>query len=893
MPTSDVDMHERDDFDGDGDGDDTYQATQRPQTMTEEQLDEKYPNRPHNHSTTFPFRDLFLELFNPLNENKRRRGGPALARRRGTHKQNVNETRKSIIERFINRWRTEVGNDVFPLFRLIVPEKDRERPMYGLKEATIAKLMLKTLQIDKNSEAGYNLLHWKLPGVKSTSQMAGDFAGRCYETLSGRETRTDPGNLTIEQVNDMLDGLSSKHKEEEQLPIFREFYNNMNREEMMWLIRIILRQMKVGATEKTLFEAWHKDAENLFNVSSSLRRVCWELVDPEVRLDGDDKGIKIMQCFQPQLAQFQSHTVEKMVTQMQCTEEDPFFWIEEKLDGERMQLHMIRDETIPGNYRFNYWSRKAKDYTDLYGQGFKEEQSALTRHIKDAFNENVHSIILDGEMISWNMKDDRIVAFGSLKTHAKAHREDPNAQESRPLFRVFDCLYLNDEVLTMYTLRDRRKALTSAVKDVYRRLEIHEYVEATTAAEVEPMLRKVVAESSEGLVMKNPRSNRSIVLSSEATMVLDIVEAIFLVSFVGWLLSMRQAAPIQSLCGLSAKLWNDWDKDNPPSDWIELGGWESGLQYEMPDVWIRPSESDISRAEHEKKEKQFKVDDARKKRAKRARKKELTVIGADEQIKTPFAGPETSLFNGMSFYIITGAAKPLNKTKQELEQLVKINGGNIVTTHTNTETICIAEGNPIRVASIKKAGTRDIFRPQWLLECIKQAEADVGRPNVLLPFEPRHVLFSKEEDEDSFKSNIDEYGDSFARDVDTEELEKLLSGMPDFKDEDYNADEIMDELFADDVLEGPGCMFRGLRVYVAGDDASLEAAKRIVLFAGARLTDLLKDEKITHIIALDDKQAREIRIQTANRRYPPRVVNVQWVMKSLKEGTRLDEESAL
>ncbi|KAG9673939.1 ATP-dependent DNA ligase, partial [Aureobasidium melanogenum] len=982
MPTSDVDMHERDDFDDDGDGDDTYQATQRPQILTEEQLDEKYPNRPHNHSTTFPFRDLFLGLFNPLNENKRRRGGPALARRRGTHKQNVYETRKSIIERFINRWRTEVGNDVFPLFRLIVPEKDRERPMYGLKEATIAKLMLKTLQIDRNSEAGYNLLHWKLPGVKSTSQMAGDFAGRCYETLSGRETRIDPGNLTIEQVNDMLDDLSSKHKEEEQLPIFREFYNNMNREEIMWLIRIILRQMKVGATEKTLFEAWHKDAENLFNVSSSLRRVCWELVDPEVRLDGDDKGIKIMQCFQPQLAQFQSHTVEKMVTQMQCTEEDPFFWIEEKLDGERMQLHMIRDETIPGNYRFNYWSRKAKDYTDLYGQGFKEEQSALTRHIKDAFDENVHSIILDGEMISWNMKDDRIVAFGSLKTHAKAHREDPNAQESRPLFRVFDCLYLNDEVLTMYTLRDRRKALASAVKDVYRRLEIHEYFEATTAAEVEPMLRKVVAEFSEGLVMKNPRSvyrlneRNNDWQKVKPEYMTEFGESLDCVVIGGYYGSGHRGGNLSSfLCGLAPlhaagspnpelmwsfckvgggmtaqdyaeirhmtdNKWNDWDKDNPPSDWIELGGWEAGLQYEMPDVWIKPSDSIVlqikaasvitgekryrtgctlrfprftairkdkdwksaltfetfwqlkSRAEHEKKEKEFKVDDARKKRAKRARKKELTVIGADEQIKTPFAGPESALFNGLSFYIITGAAKPLNKTKQELEQLVKINGGNIVTTHTNTETICIAEGNPIRVASIKKAGTRNIFRPQWLLECIKQAEADVGRPNVLLPFEPRHVLFSKEEDEDSFKENIDEYGDSFARDVDTEELEKLLSGMPSFEDEDYDADEIMDELFDDDVLEGPGCMFRGLRMYVAGDDASLEAAKRIILFAGARLTDSLKDEKITHIIASNDEQARNMRIHTADRRYPPRVVNVQWVIKSLKEGTRLDEESA-
>jgi DNA ligase-4 len=979
MPASDVDMHDRDDHD-DGDAGDTYQGTQRPQLMSEEQLDEKYPNRPHNHSKTLPFRDLFLDLFNPLNDNKRRRGGPALARRRLPHKQNVKETRESIIKMFINRWRNEVGNDIFPLFRLIVPEKDRERPMYGLKEATIAKLMLKTLQIDKNSEAGYNLLHWKLPGVKSTSQMAGDFAGRCYETMSDREGRSGPGNLTVEQVNDMLDQLSSKHKEEEQLPIFREFYNNMDREEMMWLIRIILRQMKVGATEKTLFDAWHKDAENLFNVSSSLRRVCWELVDPEMRLDGNDTGIKIMQCFQPQLAQFQSHTVEKMVTNMQCTEEDPTFWIEEKLDGERMQLHMIHDETMPGDYRFNYWSRKAKDYTDLYGQGFEEEQSALTRHLKHAFNEQVRSIILDGEMISWDMRDDRIVAFGSLKTHAKAHREDINSQLSRPLFRVFDCLYLNGEALTNYSLRDRRKALDSAVKNVYRRLEIHEYKEATTAAEVEPMLRKVVAEASEGLVMKNPRSvyrlneRNNDWMKVKPEYMAEFGENLDCIVIGGYYGSGHRGGNLSSfLCGLAPphaqgspnpelmwsfckvgggmtaqdyaeirhmtdNKWNDWDKNNPPTEWIELGGWEYGLQYEMPDVWIKPSESIVlqikaasvitgekryrtgctlrfprftairkdkdwkqaltfesfwalkARAEHEKKEKEFKVDDARKKRAKRSRKKELTVIGADEQVKTPFAGPETALFNGMSFYIINGAAKPLNKTKAELEQLVKANGGNIVATHTNTDTICIAEGNPIRVASIKKAGTRNIFRPQWLLECIQQAKADTGRPNVLLPIEPRHVLFSKEEHEDSFRSNTDEYGDSFARDVGIEELEKLLADMPEFDNDDYDADEIMDELFDDDVLEGPGCMFRGLRMYVAGEGAILEAVKRIILFAGARLTSSLKDEKITHVVVSGEESARELRIQTASRRRPPRVVTTEWVMQSLREGTRLDEE---
>jgi len=77
--------------------------------------------------------------------------------------------------------------------------------------------------------------------------------------------RTTPGNLTISQVNSMLDSLSLASKEylylpsicaynctssnqirvfrEEQLPIMTEFYNNMNASELMWLIRIIMRRM--------------------------------------------------------------------------------------------------------------------------------------------------------------------------------------------------------------------------------------------------------------------------------------------------------------------------------------------------------------------------------------------------------------------------------------------------------------------------------------------------------------------------------------------------------------------------------------------------------------------------------------------------------------------------
>ncbi|UZP39654.1 hypothetical protein NXS19_007470 [Fusarium pseudograminearum] len=39
--------------------------------VTREELEEKYPNRPKNHSKTLVFSELFREVFNPLNENKK------------------------------------------------------------------------------------------------------------------------------------------------------------------------------------------------------------------------------------------------------------------------------------------------------------------------------------------------------------------------------------------------------------------------------------------------------------------------------------------------------------------------------------------------------------------------------------------------------------------------------------------------------------------------------------------------------------------------------------------------------------------------------------------------------------------------------------------------------
>lgn len=461
-----------------------------------------------------------MSLFDPLENTKKKKTGPLVARaKQGPHgpaNPSPAQMKENIIERFISRWRTEVGNDFYPAIRLICPDQDRDRPMYGLKEKAIGKLLVKLLKISANSEDGYNLLNWKLPG-KSGNRMAGDFPTVCFDILQKRAIRNKVGDMSIAEVNEMLDRLAAAQKENDQLPIFNIFYNRMNASELMWLIRIILRQMKIGASERTMLDAWHPDGLALFNVSSSLRRVCWELTDPSLRLEDDTAPrVELMQCFKPELAQFSAHSFPVMLRKMGMVmgdkEANQSFYIEEKLDGERIQMHMVEDPDIPGGFRFSFWSRHAKDYTYLYGNGFKDENSSLTRFIKKAFEPRLRNIILDGEMITWDPEKGVMVAFGTLKTAALGQQRNVfDDKGMRPVFRVFDCLYLNDTDITGHSLRDRRGALEAVITDVHERIEIHkseevEYDPETSAQKIEAELRKVIEERGEGLVLKNPNS---------------------------------------------------------------------------------------------------------------------------------------------------------------------------------------------------------------------------------------------------------------------------------------------------------------------------------------------------------------------------------------------------
>ncbi|KAI1456705.1 ATP-dependent DNA ligase [Annulohypoxylon moriforme] len=966
--------------------------------QTLEELDAKYPNRPKNHSKTLYFSELFKNLFDPLQENKQQSGPKVVRRPRGPHrpsKLSPHEYKRNVIERFISRWRSEVGNDFYPAMRLILPNSDRDRGMYGLKESNIGRLLVKLMRIDRNSEDGYSLLHWKEPVRSATGHAAGDFSGRCFDVLSKRPMRIDPGDMRIADVNEMLDKLSAASGENEQLPIFETFYQRMNADELKWLIRIILRQMRVGATERTFMDLWHPDALDLFSVSSSLRQVCWDLYDPKFRLTDGQTSVALMQCFQPMLCHYQmSASFQKMVDKlnsMNRVDGDDEFWIEEKLDGERMQLHMEEDDDTPGGKRFRFWSRKAKDYTYLYGNGFRDESGSLTRHLKDAFASGVRNIILDGEMIVWDPELDKVLKFGTLKTAALAGQKNPhNDSAPRPVLRVFDILYLNDQPLTQYTLRDRRKALEKAVLGVPYRLEVHKYETATSAEVIEPMLRKIVSDASEGLVIKNPRSMYSLADRSDNWIKVKpeymsgFGESVDVVIIGGYYGQGHRGGAIGSfLCGLRASendikaganpetcfsflkvgggfraedfadirhhtdgKWKQWDSKKPPSKYIQLAGGERH-QILRPDEWIRPSDSIVisvkaasagesdqfamgitlrfprfkgirfdrswdscldfpgfmdmkARAEKENDEKTMNMESRRKRTAKRV-KREIVIAGQDNIAPAMFEGPKTKVFEGLDFCVLSDCTNPVKKSKTQLETLIKENGGRIhQRADPESRMLLIAEKKVVKVASLLKAGDVDIIKPKWVLDCLAQPDKDF-----LLPFETGHLFHATDTTMHLAEENVDEFGDSYARDLSINELRGVLKSMPKKEiliGEPFNKEEFLNQLaeHGHDMGNSRSYIFRRARVHFATtDDVSLISCLKLmnwIKYGGGSVVDNLDDKSITHVVVMSGSEtgemerAAEVRSSISSRTPVPRVVSRQWVEDCWKNRTTVDEE---
>ncbi|KAH3765318.1 DNA ligase IV [Pelomyxa schiedti] len=110
--------------------------------------------------------------------------------------------KKRLVQLFFSHYRDD---NFFPLMRILLPQLDRERATYGMKEKNIAKLYVELLGISPTSDDGVRLIHWRKP---TSNVEAGDFGNAVFLSLKNRCEITS-GKMSLYDLNLYLDQLNT------------------------------------------------------------------------------------------------------------------------------------------------------------------------------------------------------------------------------------------------------------------------------------------------------------------------------------------------------------------------------------------------------------------------------------------------------------------------------------------------------------------------------------------------------------------------------------------------------------------------------------------------------------------------------------------------------------
>ncbi|ERL89681.1 hypothetical protein D910_07044 [Dendroctonus ponderosae] len=379
-------------------------------------------------------------------------------------------TKRKLVEECFSAWRSKHSKQcMFSILRLIVPKLDRERDSYGLQEKKISRILIKMLALPKNTQQMLSIQDGCLP--------VGDYADMVYSVIHSYISQYKT-TLTVLELNKCLDDIVARTNEAQVEEIVMKLFKKCSAEDSKWIIRIILKRLKLSIDENQILNCYHKDGAHYYLSGSNLRKVCEVLYDKNINVHELD--IEIFQPFRPML----SKRVDAAVFKKHFTNNKPFY-IENKFDGERFQVHMQ-------NGAFKYFSRQAFDFTRL-----------LTPKLKNLFQPFVQRIILDGEMMLWNRYTNKYGSKG-MELDVKKLKKDGKYQ---PCFCVYDIILLNDQLLTNRPLKERLAMLGRVFKSqVPGTLIVSELSKVGTAEEIVDALNNAVDKEEEGIIVKDPTS---------------------------------------------------------------------------------------------------------------------------------------------------------------------------------------------------------------------------------------------------------------------------------------------------------------------------------------------------------------------------------------------------
>lgn len=435
---------------------------------------------------------LVSELFNPLDAVNREDLGPF---------PNITAKRTDIIARFIKTYKTHIGNDIYPTVRLIMPDKDYRK--YYVRHTELVSLIIKMYDLPKQSNQAKLLREWKSQyhnlQKQNSNLTLSQLPIKICQVVANRRGVNHKINkrFTVDEINHVLDQLSLKTKADERIELLKPVFDEFKIDELRWFLNDILKISNVGYMEKTVFAMWHPSCYALYTICHDLSK-CFRYFSVNDTIDAQLLNPQVNYAFTPQASHKLTDSYSKLCSKMKE------FYIEEKIDGDRMVLHFDNDN-------FKFYSRRCRDYSLLFGENF--ETGSLSKHLRGAFHPSIKKLILDGEIVAYDIDRKCILPFGTLRKAAiqEAVRDFTTTDMFSehgcwPYLLVFDILQVNDKSLVDVLLKQRKEILEKVVRPVPHRLEILPYKLCNDPLDIDNAVKGVIVDRSEGIMVKNVKS---------------------------------------------------------------------------------------------------------------------------------------------------------------------------------------------------------------------------------------------------------------------------------------------------------------------------------------------------------------------------------------------------
>lgn len=291
--------------------------------------------------------------------------------------------------------------------------------------------------------------------------------------------RPKPGPaLTLKELQRLFEQLSETRGAEGKRHYLLELMERVSSLEAKYLIKLMLGDMRIGVkqslVEEAIAEAYHSDIRQvrrammllgdlqqvvLLAAANQLESARMRLFHPlGFMLASPVASVgEAMERFAEEISAEHSGKSEALpsapvkveVEQVQPERALQEAQLEDKYDGIRCQLH-AGDPELPG--RVALFSRS------------KENMTASFPELERAFACLTESMILDGEILAWNGKEDHALPFTSLQQRIGRKRVSEELQREIPVvLMAFDVLYWNGELVLERTLEERRKILEDLI----------------------------------------------------------------------------------------------------------------------------------------------------------------------------------------------------------------------------------------------------------------------------------------------------------------------------------------------------------------------------------------------------------------------------------------------